>query len=132
MLKLPYADGRFSMYILLPNKDKGWKKAEQNLKNFSSKLFTEGFKQQSTIVVDLPKWEMDLEVPGLKKHLINMGMTKLFSGAADLSGLTSKKEDLHVTDVVHRVKLIVNEEVTESKHVMNCLVNLLHQLMPDV
>lgn len=112
VLNLPYADGRFSMYILLPNKDKGWKKAEQSLKNLGSSMFTEGFKQQSSVLVEIPKWEMNQTLHGLKKHLTNMGMNKVFSDAADLSGLTGKQEGLHVTDIFHQMKVTVEETVS--------------------
>lgn len=43
-----------------------------------------------------------------------MGMSEMFSNDADLSGLFESKQQLAVSDVIHKAFIEVNEEGTEA------------------
>ncbi|GMH44344.1 hypothetical protein BSKO_12278 [Bryopsis sp. KO-2023] len=111
MLQLPYEGDRFSMFILLPNTDGGFSKAEAGLTS-SLNLF-KNLTPTKFALVKIPKWELEQSMKMLKNYLMALGVKAAFSGQADLSGL-SDVGSLSVSDVVHRAKIIVDEEGTEA------------------
>ena len=60
----------------------------------------------------MPKFEFESEF-SLKDTLAEMGMPVAFSGAADFSGMTGKRE-LSISDVVHKAFVAVDEAGTEA------------------
>ncbi|GMH34933.1 hypothetical protein BSKO_02794 [Bryopsis sp. KO-2023] len=112
ILQLPYEGGRFSMFILLPNTDDGFSKAESDLRS-SLDLFQD-LTETFFVSVKIPKWEIEQSMDMLKTHLMDLGVRILFTPEqADLSGL-SDAGSLVVSDVVHKAKIIVDEEGTEA------------------
>lgn len=43
-----------------------------------------------------------------------MGMKEMFGKNADLSGLSNSKESLHVSHIVHKATIEINEKLTED------------------
>ncbi|GMH44420.1 hypothetical protein BSKO_12372 [Bryopsis sp. KO-2023] len=112
ILQLPYEGDRFSMFILLPNTDDGFANAEVGL---TSKLdLFENLTPTKFSEVKIPKWELEQSVETLKKYLMNLGVRIVFTEQADLSGL-SDVDSLAVSDVVHKAKIIVDEQVGENQ-----------------
>lgn len=103
------------MYILLPNSDNGYANVEDRLGQFGSSLFT-GLSVQKFDTVSIPKWEFEQTMDGIKDFLKNLGVQTAFSASADLSGITDK-ESLAVSDVVHKAKIKVDEEVRQESGV---------------
>lgn len=99
------------MYILLPNSDNGYASVERRLGEFGSSLFT-GLSEQKFDAVSIPKWEFEQTMAGIKEFLQNLGVRVAFTAGADLSGITDK-EALAVSDVVHKAKIKVDEEVRQ-------------------
>lgn len=96
------------MYIVLPNADDGWKKVEEKLQSLGvQQLFD--LKQSWDFLVEMPRWEMDQEVNSIQKRLQAMGLRSLFSNEADFSGLSNER--IEISNVVHQVKIRVDEEV---------------------
>lgn len=110
-LELPYAGNELSMIIFLPAK--GIK-----LQDFKENINTEGLSgwlnaiDEKRVEVHLPRFTMtwEKELNGILK---SMGMVKAFSDSADFSGMTGR-EDLMVSNVVHKAFVEVNEEGTEA------------------
>lgn len=120
MIELPYKDGKFSMFILFPNSPDGWRDVEQRLSFIDvHSLFSS--QNKWSLVLQLPKWKMDMELQGVKEHLAAMGLPSVFSSSADLSGITQEGNHM-ITDVVHKAKIIVDEEVWSimTVHLLTC------------
>lgn len=112
-VELPYGDlDRASMLIILPRDTNGLASIENKLSaQFVSDL--RAGMQSRKVRVHLPRFEMESEFQ-LGKTLVGMGMTHAFDGdLADFSGMTGKK-DLVISQVIHKAKVIVNEEGTEA------------------
>ena len=110
LFALPYEGDAFTMYVLLPNKLDGWKTAERGLGKQISSLFGSGFVERKVDLLKMPKWEMEQTLEPLNDMLMKLGLSTAFSSAADFSGIT-KDESLAISDVIHKAKIIVDEEV---------------------
>ncbi|XP_060073381.1 leukocyte elastase inhibitor-like [Ylistrum balloti] len=113
-VELPYQGKRRSMVILLPNSVDGLSKIEDNLSVIMINEIVKGMRRQE-IEVALPKFKIEANFD-LKRVLSKLGIQDVFSaGNADLSGMfDSPPADAHISDVVHKAFVEVNEEGTEA------------------
>jgi len=114
-IELRYDGRNVSMFVLLPNRtetdvyETGRKLTAGDLVNVR-----ETFNMSSKrVILYLPRFKLD-ERLSLAEMLSAMGMSDLFSdGAADLSGIDGRK-NLHVSEILHRAVVEVNEKGTEA------------------
>jgi serpin B len=108
-VSLPYSDGSARMLILLPDGD---------LEAFERSLDTALLR---TVTTSLTGGEVDLAMPrfeftssfSLVDALRRMGMERAFDRSADFSGITGNR-DLHISAVVHKAFVKVDESGTEA------------------
>ena len=110
-LEMPYVDKELSMIILLTKRNDRLIALEEsltmdNLSNWLAKL------AKRKVVVSVPKFTMTCQFM-LADTLKSMGMTDAFSGGADFSGMTGRK-DFFISAVIHKAFVDVNEEGTEA------------------
>jgi serpin B len=110
-LELPYVDDELSMIILLPKKNDGLNRFEEmvtpdNLSRWLGEL------HRHKVIVSVPKFKMTWQFR-LNEVLKSMGMSEAFSGNADFSGMTGRRE-LFISAVIHKAYVDVNEEGTEA------------------
>jgi serpin B len=109
-VELLYDGDELSMVILLP--------ASGNFEAFEEGLQAQkvsdiiGGLQLAEVILTMPKFEFDSQF-SLKDTLADMGMPVAFSGDADFSGMTGKRE-LFISDVVHKAFVAVDEAGTEA------------------
>jgi len=110
-IELPYVNDELSMIILLPKEFDGLVSIEKTLtlENFSDWLAE---LRKCKVIVSAPKFRTTWEFE-LAKVLKSMGMADAFSGTADFSGITGKR-DLFISAVIHKAYVDVNEEGTEA------------------
>ena len=109
--RLPYGDGKVSMYVFLPNRD-------SNLHDFIKQLNAENWSnwmsqfQETTDDSEmiLPRFELEYEVK-LNDTLTALGMGIAFGMGADFSGMGTQ---LFISEVRHKTIIEVNEEGTEA------------------
>ena len=111
VLELPYVGRDLSMIVLLPKEVDGLADLEKSLSVETLSTWTSGLREQ-TVEVLLPKFKMTSGFR-LEKVLGSMGMPLAFSGGADFSGMTGKR-DLFISAVIHKAFVDVNEEGTEA------------------
>ena len=111
VLELPYEDRVVSLFILLPRAKEGLSKLDQSLSASMLNEYMNTLYEQK-VNIFLPKFTVTLALE-LKKTLLAMGMKLAFSGKADFSGMTKKKE-LFIDEVVHKAYIDVHEEGTEA------------------
>ena len=109
-VELPYDGGELSMVILLPEAGK-FEAFEEELQAQQVSDIISGL-QPTEVALTMPRFEFDSEF-SLKDTLADMGMPIAFSGAADFSGMTGKRE-LLISDVVHKAFVAVDEAGTEA------------------
>ena len=110
-LKLPYVGGELSMVILLPTRIDGLAEMEKSLTAEPLARWLSALHEQKVVVL-IPRYKLETGFE-LSKTLEEMGMTDAFSGAADFSGMSSRK-DLFISHVIHKAFVEVNEEGTEA------------------
>ncbi len=109
ILSLPYKGNRFSMLIVLPTGD-----LESLGRLTANKLDTYRAQMKPRVLdtISLPKFELHTEY-ALKEVLKKLGMPRLFSTRADLSGMDGKN-DLSISGVYHKAYVKVDELGTEA------------------
>jgi serpin B len=109
-VELQYDGNKLSMVILLPEVGH-FQAFEEGLQAQQICDIISGL-QPSPVALTMPKFEFDSEF-SLKDTLAGMGMEDAFSGAADFSGMTGTL-DLHITEVLHKAFVSVDEAGTEA------------------
>jgi serpin B len=109
VLDMPYAGGRLSMDVILPNQ--GYSAAGLNVGQLPANLTSWlGGLQSQQVDVSLPKFDMNTKFE-LGDQLQTLGMTDAFSNGADFSGITDPSM-LQITGVVHQATIDVGETGT--------------------
>jgi serine protease inhibitor len=110
-LTMPYAGNTKSMTIVLPKKRDALAAVVKALKPTDlSAIARSG--ARAKVAVSLPKFKFESSF-ALSETLQAMGMKEAFSGKADFSGMTGTR-DLHISKVVHKAFVAVDEEGTEA------------------
>ena len=114
ILELPYKGDRISMIILLPKKESGYtlKDVEKELSYENLKKWLMKMQKTKLDAIYIPKFTFKTKY-FLKDALTKMGMKTSFSGNADFSKITGKK-DLFISNVIHQAFIDVNEKGTEA------------------
>jgi len=110
ILELPYKGDKISMLVVLPTKDLASIESSltaEKLNEYKSKM-----RETKLDSVSLPKFEFDTKY-FMKDTLSALGMPTAFSGNADFSGMTGKK-DLYIDFVIHQAYVKVDEKGTEA------------------
>jgi serpin B len=108
-VEIPYAEGRLSMLVLLPDNANGLPTIEKDLPKAIADLKDMG---ERRVDLWLPRFKLASEVP-MTETLRALGMTKAMAPGADFSGIEPRKE-LYISDVLHKAFVDVNEEGTEA------------------
>jgi len=114
-IELPYENNDLSMIIFLPKKIDGLAEVEKDLTNENVKAWIDKLTEthKSEVFVSIPKFKTTCEFE-LSKTLAEMGMPSAFAiTPADFSGMTGK-QDLFISNVIHKAFVDVNEEGTEA------------------
>ncbi|MET0384673.1 MAG: serpin family protein [Polyangiales bacterium] len=107
--ELPYEGGELRMTIVLPHADK----LDVVRSQVSGAWLSEAVRDlaDTNVHISLPKFKVTSESLSLVPTLEAMGLAALFTGAADLSGITTQ-EKLMVADVLHQAHIAVDEQGT--------------------
>jgi serpin B len=119
-LKLPYVGDELSMVIFLPRRatttfegktTDALADLEKEMTPANLAAWLKKFRTRK-VAVSMPRFKTTGEFE-LSRTLAAMGMKDAFTGDADFSGMTGKK-DLFISAVVHKAFVDVNEEGTEA------------------
>ena len=112
LLELPYAGNEISMIIGLPKEDVPLSTVINDLNETKYNAWFDSMEKEE-VDIYLPKFKIETPVLNLNQHLQNLGIQKAFTTNADFSGITGNK-DLHISDVLHKAYIDVNEKGTEA------------------
>jgi serpin B len=113
MIELPYGNGDFNMYILLPSEQNSISKLLANLNANSFTRYREAL-DSVKVRLRLPKWKYTYEVSNLKPELSSLGMGSAFTLQADFSKMYPPSAGALISKVVHKTYIEVNEQGTEA------------------
>jgi serpin B len=125
-VELRYDGGELSMVILLPQG--GQFEAFEETLNAQQVDSIISCLKHTEVALTMPQFEFESEF-SLKDTLAGLGMPVAFSGAADFSGMTGKRE-LSISDVVHKAFVAVDEAGTEAAAATAVIMEL--TAMPDL
>uniref|UniRef100_A0AAG5D4W5 Serpin domain-containing protein n=1 Tax=Anopheles atroparvus TaxID=41427 RepID=A0AAG5D4W5_ANOAO len=127
-LELTYGGSDMTMLLLLPNERTGLAALEEKLPSLNlAELTTKMHKQE--VEVFLPKFKIDFS-RDLNEDLKALGMSRMFSDAAEFPDLLEGNEPLKVSKVVHKAFIEVNEEGTEAAAATAAVVRMKRAMPP--
>jgi serpin B len=111
VVRLPYGDGKVSMYVILPE-------LQQDIYSFLKSMDRNKYMEIKSsielteeVTLNLPKFKMEYGIKEINNQLIAMGMEHPFSPTADFSDI---REGLFISRVLHKAVIEVNEEGSEA------------------
>lgn len=111
-VELPYKNGKFSMFLFLPDEGSSVDALVQQLDGATWKNWMEGFSEREKFNLSMPRFQFEYD-RSLAEDLKSMGLEVAFdSQNADFSGISAI--DLFIADVIHKTYIKVNEEGTEA------------------
>ena len=123
LLQMPYKGDKLSMLVILPKTIGDMESIESNLNLQTLQSNTKQMRKRE-VDVYLPKFKMTCGTLDISRILAAMGMKDAFSGAADFSGMSGRK-DLYISGVMHKAFVEVNEEGTEAAAATGVAMRLL-------
>lgn len=113
MVELPYGKGDFSMYVLLSGKNVSM---TQFIAQLNESTLSQYITKMDSVKINLwiPKWKYSYEISDLKPELTALGMHVAFTDQADFSKMYPAQTPMHISKVVHKTYIEVNEQGTEA------------------
>ncbi|CAL1538703.1 unnamed protein product [Lymnaea stagnalis] len=110
VLRLPYSDERFAMYVLLPRTFSGLPDLEKTIADddFDNDMLFNDF-MEATVAVSLPKFQFTASMD-LKNTLKKLGLSSAFSESANFSGISATKT--HISGVMQKAMVEIKESGT--------------------
>lgn len=132
-IKLPYGDGRFGMYVILPGKEIDFSTFVKSIDPDRWERWRTQFKPREGMIV-LPRFKLEQTFP-LNGVLAAMGMKSAFDpGRANLTRMWNRQHDenLFVSDARQKTYVEVTEEGTEAAAVTSITVTLAEAVQPTI
>ncbi|ETN86992.1 serine proteinase inhibitor [Necator americanus] len=112
VLSLPYQDASYAFNILLPKKKFGLEELRKKLNGTTIKRVLSQLESTMLGEISIPKMKIETDYK-LKEALMAIGVTEMFSDAADLTGIT-RSRPLKVSSAAHRALIEVDEGGTTA------------------
>lgn len=112
-IDLPYASNKFSMTILLPSEGKSIGDLIDVLSYAKWNELIGALTNTPKVFLQMPKFKYSYKKV-LNEPLKNMGLGIAFSDQAEFPGIVQENIDLHISEVVHKTYIDVNEDGTEA------------------
>ncbi|HTV15530.1 MAG TPA: serpin family protein [Acidobacteriaceae bacterium] len=115
-LELPYKSGdkgdELAMVVLLPKDKDGLAALEEQFTAAAAAEWIDRLEPVERVILTLPRFTMTQQLE-LSGTLAAMGMPQAFTGSADFSGMTGKRE-FTISAAIHKAFIDVNEQGTEA------------------
>ena len=110
LLNIPYVGG-YQLYIILPNKADGLTSLLHSLNGGIIRSAINQLKTYNRVYVKIPKFEVEYSF-NANKYLASLGISKMFSDAAELNRIQS--EPIKIKDIIQKSKVILDEDGTRA------------------
>ena len=130
VVRLPYGDGRFSMYIFVPTANQDAYGIAKQLTPETWQSWSSGFGKRNVPLM-MPKFTFAYDIT-LNDALKSLGMAQAFNaGSADFSGMVNTgSQRAYISEVKHKTFVVVNEEGTEAAAATSVGVNVTSMPVP--
>ncbi|MDD3094927.1 MAG: serpin family protein [Candidatus Neomarinimicrobiota bacterium] len=127
ILEIDYKGKRYAMMLVLP-REKG--KMTELLPHLDREMLADydSLKKTEDVILYLPKFRLETRYE-MSSILQEMGMAEAFSGQANFSGISGKK-DLMISEVIHKAFIEIDEKKTEAAAATGVVMRL--TAMPPV
>lgn len=116
-LRIPYVDPKYSMIFALP----------RDTSNLNLDILNRNY-TENKVRVKIPKFTLTYRT-NLVQFFKDIGVTELFKGSANLSGMITNNEHVQVSNIFHDVVVKVDENGTEAAAVTTMIVS--RSMMPS-
>ncbi|NLK00961.1 MAG: serpin family protein [Clostridia bacterium] len=110
-IRLPYGNGQMSMYAVLPNESISINDFIKDLDREWWANIRGNLVETDDVLVQMPKFKLEYGIKNLNDNLKNLGMEEAFGDEADFSAI---REDVYISNVLHKAVIEVNEEGSEA------------------
>lgn len=110
-VKLPYGNGKISMYIMLPDEDVSINEFIEDMTVEKWNDIRNNVMETDDVLLQIPRFELEYGIKNLNDSLKALGMEEAFSENADFSGI---REGIYISRVLHKAVIEVNEEGSEA------------------
>jgi len=119
-VRLPYGNGKISMYCILPMVSTGIDDLINGLNADKWDEIREGMQEVEELQLDIPRFNVEYGVKSLNDSLIRLGMGVAFGTKADFTGIrddtyiSGAKVNTAISNVLHKAVIEVNEAGSEA------------------
>merc|ERR1712227_1070944 len=113
LIILPYIDQKYQMLIFHPHNNSSIESLEKKLFERNSIEKFRSRAKKAPIDLGFPKFEVEFQT-SLVHACNNLSVTTIFSDNAKLSKISRNVKDLSVSDIIHKSRIIVDEEGSEA------------------
>ncbi|MFW5831310.1 MAG: serpin family protein [Prolixibacteraceae bacterium] len=122
-VRMPYGNGQYNMMVFLPENGKNSNDVIAALSGENWKNRISGFESKDQVVVTMPRFKFAFELE-MNNVLKEMGIQQAFNPEqSDFSGIADM-DDLHISSVVHKTFIDVNETGTEAAAVTSVTIGI--------
>lgn len=112
-IELPYGQGSFSMYVLLPQTNLSAGSLATSLNGDLVKSLLAPM-DSAKVTLFMPKWEYSYDINDLKPEMSSLGMSEAFTTRADFSKMYPPAAGAYISKALHKTYIAVDEQGTEA------------------
>lgn len=114
IVSLPYGNGAFNFYAILPDASQDFGDFLQSLDAANWKTIKNEMKEQDIVSIRMPKFKISTTWNDIRKTLKDIGISKIFAGEEVLNGMCTKDIPGSSLFIKQHAALDVSEEGTEG------------------
>lgn len=108
IVEIPFKDSRYSVILMLPNKEDGLYQMVKDLRYQSINSLLNNMRKVD-VFLWIPRFTVEFSI-SLSKLLQEVDVTEIFSSHANMSGMLDQNKPVWVKDIIHKAKLEINEK----------------------
>ena len=110
-VRLPYGDGKVGMYLVLPDEGEDINDLINSFDVVAFNDIKDNLMETEDVNLMIPKFKMEYGIKDITDELKALGLDTIFDERADLSSI---KDDIYVSSVLHKAVIEVNEKGSEA------------------
>ncbi|MTI65822.1 MAG: serpin family protein [Firmicutes bacterium] len=110
-VRLPYGDGKLSMYCILPKEGKKLKELISKMNTNMLENINKDIVKTDDVIIQIPRFKIEYGVKKLNDSLTKLGMGEAFEMDANFNGI---REGIFINKVLHKAVIEVNEKGSKA------------------